>query len=153
MSENNMLGSPFEMSLRILLMLNENENMALDVQRMSAIDFIAVYAADFNLLDENLHGYGNYRFSEYPARKNLVATALKMLILNGTITFLANQNGFAYKITKAGKKICHVLKDSYSAEYQIGIRAVFKKYDMTDDSMLKDINRRTLYFLQEDSDE
>lgn len=102
MSKNNVLGSPFEMSLRILLILNESGDIGLDVQRISAIDFIAVYAADFNLLDENLHGYGNYRFSEYPTRKSLVTSALKILSLNGTITFLANQNGFTYK--KQGKR-------------------------------------------------
>ena len=62
------LGSTFEISLRILLLLNEVHGTSLDEQQIGAVDFISVYAADFDLLDENLHGYSNYRFSEYPAR-------------------------------------------------------------------------------------
>jgi len=154
MSNTNVLGSPFEMSLRILLMLNELNGKELDIQRMSAIDFIAVYAADFNLLDENLHGYGNYRYSEYPARKDLVSAALKLLVLNGTVSFGANQNGYMYKITESGKHLCLDLSDSYSEEYRIAIRAVFKNYDLKSDaSMLKDINHHTLHYLQEDKHE
>ncbi len=154
MNKTNVLGSPFEMSLRILLILNEAKGIELGIQRISAIDFIAVYAADFNLLDENLHGYGNYRFSEYPARKDLVSSALKILVLNGTISFLANQNGFVYKITENGRRVCRDLTNSYSEEYKIALRAVFRNYDMTNDtSMFRDINRYTLHYLQEDKHE
>ena len=67
------IGSTFEISLRILLMLNELSPTKLDEQQIEAIDFIAVYAADFGLLDENLHGYSNYRYSEFPARKQMVS--------------------------------------------------------------------------------
>lgn len=51
------LGSTFEISLRILLMLNELQGSSFDEQQIGAVDFISVYAADFGLLDENLHGY------------------------------------------------------------------------------------------------
>lgn len=54
------LGSTFEISLRILLLLNEAHGATLDEQQIGAVDFISVYAADFGLLDENLHGYSNY---------------------------------------------------------------------------------------------
>ena len=50
------LGTTFEISLRILLMLNELSGWSLDEQQIEAIDFISVYAADFGVLDENLHG-------------------------------------------------------------------------------------------------
>ena len=41
------IGSTFEISLRILLMLNELSPEKLDEQQIGAVDFIAVYAADF----------------------------------------------------------------------------------------------------------
>lgn len=154
MNEMTVLGSPFEISFRILLMLNEIGNVELDVQRICAIDFIAVYAADFNLLDENLHGYGNYRFSEYSARRDLVTLALKILVLNGTIIFLSTRNGYVYKLSEAGKNVCHCLIDSYSDEYCIAIRAVLKNIDISDDrAMLTHINQHILYSLQEGNNE
>lgn len=39
------LGSTFEISLRILLLLDEVHNASLDEQQIGAIDFISVYAA------------------------------------------------------------------------------------------------------------
>ena len=48
------IGSTFEISLRILLMLNELSPTKLDEQQIGAIDFIAVYAADFGLLDDRM---------------------------------------------------------------------------------------------------
>ena len=99
MDKKNVLGSVFEVSLRILLMLNEIKNIELDELRIGAIDFIAIYAADFGLLDENLHGYGNYRFSEYPARKELVSSAIKELALNNDILFSPSKQGFLYKVS------------------------------------------------------
>ena len=40
------LGSTFEISLRILLLLNEVHGTALDEQQIGAVDFISVYAAE-----------------------------------------------------------------------------------------------------------
>lgn len=87
------LGSTFEISLRILLLLNEAHGATLDEQQIGAVDFISVYAADFGLLDENLHGYSNYRFSEYPARKLLVSSAQKGFYWMGTFGFSLLQQG------------------------------------------------------------
>jgi hypothetical protein len=154
MSDTSMLGSPFEMSLRSLLMLDELIDIELDEQRICAIDFIAVYAADFNLLDENLHGYGNYRYSEYPARKNLVREALKVLVLDGTVSFFPNQNGFTYRISESGHEVCKGFIGSYAEEYRIAVRAVSMKYDISNGkSLLNIINHYTIRSLQEVYDE
>lgn len=143
------LGSPFEMSLRILIMLDVISDAELDEQKISAIDFIAVYAADFDLLDENLHGNGNYRFSEYPARKDLVKEALRMLVLDGTLSFHTSKKGFTYRITELGRNFCTKMTDSYVEEYRIAIMAVVDKYGTDNDrAMLSDISRRTIDSLQ-----
>ena len=97
------LGSTFEISLRILLMLNELQGSSFDEQQIGAVDFISVYAADFGLLDENLHGYSNYRFSEYPARKYIVSSALKGLLLDGNIRLHSTSTGYRFSITEAGR--------------------------------------------------
>lgn len=154
MSDTSVLGSPFEMSLRSLLMLDELIDIELDEQRICAIDFIAVYAGDFNLLDENLHGYGNYRYSEYPARKSLAKEALKALVLDGTVSFSPNQNGFTYKISESGREVCKGLIGSYAEEYRIAVRAVNMKYDLSNGkALLNDINHYTIRSLQEVHDE
>lgn len=144
------LGSTFEISLRILLMLNELSPSALDEQQIGAIDFISVYAADFGLLDENLHGYSNYRYSEYPARKHMVASALKDLVLDGYVHLHPTSAGYRYSITEAGKAICGKLTSNYAEEYIIAVQSVINRFDNADaESMLRAINRITIQSLKE----
>ena len=143
------LGSTFEISLRILLLLNEVRGAALDEQQIGAGDFIAVYAADFGLLDENLHGYSNYRFSEYPARKHLVSSALKGLLLDGNIRFQPVPTGYKYFITDDGKSICKKLTSNYANEYRIAVQTVIKSFDNANtELMLRKISRLTIQSLE-----
>lgn len=144
------LGSIFEISLRILLILNEQQDKFLDEQQIGAVDFISVYAADFGLLDENLHGYSNYRFSEYPARKHMVASALKNLVLDGYVRLRPTSTGYRYSITEAGKNVCGKLTSNYAEEYILAIQAVIDGFDGANaDAMLKEINRLTVQSLKE----
>lgn len=144
------LGSTFEISLRILLMLNELPNSTLDEQQIGAIDFISVYAADFGLLDENLHGYSNYRFSEYPARKHMVASALKDLVLDGYVRLHPTSTGYRYSIAEAGKTVCGKLTSNYAEEYIIAVQTVFNRFDNANtEAMLREINRVTIQSLKE----
>ncbi|SCX84014.1 ABC-three component system middle component 2 [Butyrivibrio sp. INlla14] len=132
MNETTVIGSTFEISQRILLMLNTLSDMQLDEHQIAAIDFISIYAADFNILDENLHGYGNYRFSEYPARKTLISNALKQLILCRYVTLAANSSGFTYAITDSGKAFIHKIHNNYAKEYAIAVKAVIGQFEGAD---------------------
>lgn len=144
------LGSTFEISLRILLTLNELPNSTLDEQQIGAIDFISVYAADFGLLDENLHGYSNYRFSEYPARKRMVASALKDLVLDGYVHLHPTSTGYRYSIAEAGKIVCGKLTSNYAEEYIIAVQTVINRFDNANaEAMLREINSVTIQSLKE----
>lgn len=144
------LGSIFEISLRILLILNEQQDKSLDEQQIGAVDFISVYAADFGLLDENLHGYSSYRFSEYPARKHMVASALKNLVLDGYVRLRPTSTGYRYSVTEAGKNVCGKLTSNYAEEYILAIQAVIDGFNGANaNAMLKEINRLTVQSLKE----
>ncbi len=143
-------GSIFEISLRILLLLNEFSPARLDEQQIGSIDFIAVYAADFGLLDENLHGYGNYRHSEFSARKQMISLALKNLVLDGYVRLYPTLSGYEYSIMETGKEVCTKLTSGYAKEYILAVQSVVNRFDQTDTTaMLKEINRLTIQSLQE----
>ncbi len=142
------LASSFEMSLRILLMLDTLSDTMLDEEQITAIDFIAVYAADFGLLDENLHGYGAYRYSEYPARRGLVAEAVRSLVLDRYIALNPDDDGYSFYITDLGKEVCRKLSSEYASEYRIAVDAVGESLNVHDalkmDSAIKDHALRSL---------
>ena len=147
----NALASSFELSLRILLMLDILDNRALDEEQIAAIDFIAVYAADFGILDENLHGYGAYRFSEYPARRKTVSEALRGLVLDGYVELKPNAVGYAFTITNAGRSLCSKFNNGYASEYRIAIVAVSRAVNISDTKkMTETINARALSSLRGD---
>ncbi len=144
------IGSIFEISLRILLMLNELSPLRLDEQQIGAVDFISIYASDFGLLDENLHGYNNYRYSEFPARKQMVASALKNLVLDGYISLHPTPAGYQYSIQELGVSTCGKFTSSYAKEYIIAVNSVIKRFhDINATAMLREINIRTVQSLQE----
>lgn len=144
------IGSTFEISLRVLLMLNELWPAKLDEQQIGAIDFIAVYAADFGLLDENLHGYSNYRYSEFPARKQMVSSALKNLVLDGYVRLYPTSSGYRYSLLETGKTVCTKLTSGYAQEYILAVQSVVDRFDKANaTAMLKEINRLTIQSLQE----
>ena len=144
------IGSTFEISLRILLMLDCLSPIHLDEQQIDMIDFIAVYAADFGLLDENLHGYSNYRFSEFPARKQPIQAALRNLILDRSIQLTFTSNGYEYSITATGKNVSKQLYSSYSEEYCLAVKTTVSAFNHADTTaMLNAINNLTVKSLKE----
>lgn len=144
------IGSTFEISLRTLLLLNELSPAKLDEEQIGAIDFIAVYAADFGLLDENLHGYSNYRYSEFPARKQMISLALKDLVLGGYIRLYPTSHGYGYSLVELGKTVCSKLTSGYAKEYTLAVKSVVNRFDRADEvAMIKEINRLTIHSLQE----
>ena len=64
------LGTSFEMSLRILLLLDVSNEKKMTENMLCALDFIIVYAHDFGISNENLHGNG------FSAEESLSVNAL-----------------------------------------------------------------------------
>ena len=149
MKESTLLGSEFESSLRVLLLLDELEQKSLDEIQIACIDFIAIYGADFMILDENLHGNGLFRFSEFSAKSKLVTRSLKKLVLYGFITFTAKKKGYSYSINAKGHEIANDLSDSYSEEYKIAVREVSTVFpSLNASAMQKQIYKITMNSLE-----
>ena len=91
----------FEVSLRILIVLNVTQTR-LSIDRVSAMDFMAIYGKDFGVSEYNLHGDNNYRFSEYASKRKIMSESLKNLVLRGYILPHCNKSGFTYSISKSG---------------------------------------------------
>lgn len=113
---NVIFNSSFEVSLRILIILNTAQRR-LSIDRITALDFIAIYGKDFGVSNYNLHGDNNYRFSEYASKREIVSQAIKELVLRGYITPHCNKSGFNYSISKNGTIFCNSLNDKYADDF------------------------------------
>lgn len=113
---SNLFNSTFETSLRVLLTLYVHET-AMNLDRIVATDFITIYAADFNIARNNLHGVNEFSFSEYSFRRQSATEAIKVLLLCEEITLETNSDGFIYRITDKGSSVCDEMTTQYAAEY------------------------------------
>lgn len=112
----------FELSLRILLILNAPNVDRLSIDRIAAIDFITAYGKDFGVVDYNLHGDNNYRFSEFTSRRDLITKAIRALVVEGLVRAICQKSGFYYSISSKGEEYCLKLNNKYAREYSDIIR-------------------------------
>lgn len=114
--------SLFEISLRILMILYVTQDR-MSMDRIVAMDFIAVYGKDFGVSKNNLHGENNYRFSEYAARRHIMSQAIKELVIRNYIVPHVNKKGFCYSISDVGKLFCESLNDEYANVYKSNLES------------------------------
>lgn len=116
-NEQQLFNTPFEASLRILLLLSIDETKEYSQDEIVTADFISTYAKEFSLADKNLHGDGEFCFAEYTNRRALIKSAIQTLVLDRLLLFTATGNGFSYKISPAGMQYVQKLYTEYAKEY------------------------------------
>lgn len=135
------LGTTFETSLRVLLLLFAASGNEMSEERICALDYISVYAGDYGFSSSNLHGYGSYRFSEYPQRRELIRESIKQLVLDRMIVPIITEKGFTYRVTDEGRSFSRKLSTDYAEDYLESASKVLRMTKgMTDTQLLKLIN-------------
>ncbi len=146
--KNNLFNSPFEMSLRIILLLSTVPKEKFSVDRIIGLDFISCYAADFGLPFSNLHGDNGYRYGEIVGRRLLVQEAVKNLVTSGLIEVTINR-GYQFSITDCGKKYAIGMETDYARDYKETAKAAIAKYrDNTDARILATIQNLAINALR-----
>lgn len=118
--------SEFEISLRIICVLKTSPE-PLSVEKIQIIDFIATYGKDFGLAKLNLHGDNAFKKGEIYARKALINSSIKKMVLEGLVEFTATKEGFHYCLSKNGRALFDMLNDEYAYEYSKIARELVKK--------------------------
>ena len=143
--------TPFEASLRMLLLLESTNKQGLSVDMLTGIDFITIYGKDFDLPLENLHGDNRYKFSEWTSRRELIQKAIKHLALNHLIDVNFTKQGFTYSVNDYGVKFSKCLCCDYANDYRKAVSLVYPWLtDKSELEVLKVIRKRSIDSLKED---
>ncbi len=144
---NNIFNSAFELSLRVLILMKTKKSRV-TVDWLSCIDFVTTYGKDFGVSEFNLHGDNEYRFSEYAAKREIIGSAIKELVLRRYITPHCNKSGFNYSITPAGIQLCETLNDAYAETYEkIAEMAINHFANYTDRKLMNCLNEKAILAL------
>lgn len=146
--KNKLFNSPFEMSLRVALLLASVPNERLSIDRIIGLDFISCFAADFGIPYTNLHGDNGYRYGEIVGRRLLVQNAIKMLVSQGLINVTIDR-GYLFSIFERGNEFSNKLETSYAREYRAIAKAAISKYkDNSDAEILAIIQNLSIQALR-----
>lgn len=115
--------SVFEVSLRALCILNEN-NKPISLERIYCLDFISTYAKDFGYYNINLHGNNNFNYSEFTTRIRLIKDSIKDLVIQSYVDFSVTPDGLLYSISEKGKNNQQKMNDDYYQELSDILRKI-----------------------------
>lgn len=131
-------------------MLLDLVNNGLTLDRIIAYDFITIYSDIFDISEQSLGGENSFAFCEFAARRNIIKTAIKRLVIDGLVKVTEGSIGILYSISESGKQVSKDLHSEYAMTYRNILFLVIGKYGMDNDvQLLDEINRRSALFLQE----
>lgn len=123
-----LFNTPFELSLRSVLLLSVAERKDMTLDRVAAYDFIAIYGSYFDLTESNLHGVNDYSFSEFTSRRELLSEALKSLVLDGLVRATHRKAGFCFEVTEQGRAFCNKQSTEYANNYRAMVAETNQKF-------------------------
>ncbi len=146
---NTLLGSKFETALRILILFEAALEKPLNEEAIAMLDFMTIYSRDFEITASNLHGESNYRFAEFPSRRELVKSAIKRLVIDGLINVLQTNDGFKYMLSPDGLEFTSHLNSEYAdTYYETAMQVLARTRGMTQRALSQLINKRITASLQ-----
>ena len=140
-----LFNTPFEVSLRILLILYAVKPLSMTIDRISAYDLMSVYGQDFGISKKNLHGENQFSFSEFSAKRKQLNDALKTLLLDGFASVERSPGGFLFGLNEQGRNFAKSMKSEYAAKYMETVKKTHQMFKETSDaSLLSKITEQAL---------
>ena len=138
---NKLFNTTFENALRLLILLDVYDYpQTLDM--LYAVDFMATYGRTFNIIEDNLNGDNQYKFSEFASRREAVKIALKALVLDGLVQALNLNDGITYTVSSDGEDYCNSLESEYATEYRRNVQLAIKSVaGKTERELISKINK------------
>lgn len=102
-----------EAGLRTVILLNENYPLSIDFEEIVKLDYILVYAEDFDG-PESLHPSVPNKKGELAVRRGLVREGLGLMKRFGLINILCEKKGIYYSVTEDAEPFIKLLKSDYT---------------------------------------
>ena len=140
-----LFNTPFEVSLRILLVLYAIRPSTISIDRIAAYDLMSIYGRDFGIAEENLHGESQFSFSEFSAKREQCNGALKSLLLDGFAAVEKSHRGFLFSLNDRGIKFAEDMQSEYATEYMETVKKTHQMFrETSDESLLSEITKQAI---------
>jgi len=133
-----LFGTPFELSLRILILLDVHGETPISLNRLTNLDFCCIHGGSCNVAINNLHGHMFNIYGELAANHAKMKEAISYLTLIGYARLTFSNSGFHYLITDEGHQFIHSLNDRYYYAYHEIAGIVKMEYGALSDDKLSE---------------
>ena len=146
---NKIFNTTFESSLRTLLLLSVSEDEQMTLDRIADYDFITIYSKYFGISNMALHGENEFGLSEFAARRGMMQSTMKSLVLDGLVSVKRRQNGFQYSISAVGKTVAGKMESEYASNYKMLARKTVEHFKgQSEQKIMKTISNVSAEFLR-----
>lgn len=130
------LGSSFDQEMRYILLLSCSEQAHTSTW-IECMDYIVTYAGDYDYSENNLHGYGEYRFAEFSSRNSISAVVLRNLAYRGLITVHLKKQDLLFLISEDGLELASNMNSNYASDYKsLADDITYQLKDITDHDLM-----------------
>lgn len=151
MMNESVLNTGVESQYRLLLLLSLLSEGDYSCVWLSALDFIVIYGAVFDVAEANLHGDNWMKFTEYFTRTLVINDGLRNLAFKGWAKVTAGETGFRYGISETGHKAAAQLKTRYAQEYRRMARTAIDLYgNLNEEELDRMIHKASMFFLDQE---
>lgn len=132
--------TPYEVGIRILILLNECKDI-LDLQRIIIYDYLILHYGDVDKNYESLHPSNPFHATELIIKRQLVKEGLDLICKKGLIDIDYSDKGFYYQINKIGENFLQYIESKYSDQIRYYSNLVNKRFGkMTEEELNGYIN-------------
>lgn len=114
------LNSTFEIALRVLAILSTCKSK-MSVERLSAYSYFALYLSDLNKDETSLHPEIPYRNSSYINGKDVVLSAIELLMSKGVVSCDFSKRSIKFSVTELGAAVYERIEGSYKMSLETNI--------------------------------
>ena len=138
--EERLYNSKYEIQPRIMLLTVGASGRFFSEEQLLIYDFMAVYAQEFVIGGQNLHGDNGFKYSEFSVRKQAIEEGVKALVRNGLLK-VELQDGFRYAATEEGVRCFSGMESRYAHEYIEQLGKVLEAYSNCSEQQLQKLIR------------
>ena len=134
---SNPLNSPFEVGVRVLMILVEAFPAHLDISRLVLLDHGLLHSADLNG-PESLHPPIPIRVGELGVKRQHIERGLRVMIRTGLADMSAEDSGIEFRATESSESFLKLLESDYARALHDRARWVVKEFGAVDDACLRE---------------
>lgn len=137
------LNNSIEVSLRILIILNELES-SIDMQRIIYYDYALLHSGDFDINENSLYPSSPFRKEELYVKNSLIKKALNILCQKQLINIEYKDTGIFYKKNELTPLFLSHINAEYLSLLKTKAKWVNNNFQLYNDSEIKEYFDKTI---------